>query len=68
MLYRFNAIISKFDAIHIFKDWNMSGDTAFSGRTEQPPSIHGLLTQIKNMLPEKSGKTNDSTKKEDGNQ
>ncbi|MBN3262526.1 hypothetical protein [Pectobacterium brasiliense] len=55
--------MSKFDAIHIFKDWNMSGDTAFSGKTEQPPSVHGLLAQIKNMLPTKSDKDRDSIKK-----
>ncbi|MFJ5442667.1 hypothetical protein [Pectobacterium sp. CHL-2024] len=63
----FGGTASKEDAIHVFKDWNMSGDTAFSGKTEQPPSVHGLLTQIKNMLPEKSGKASDSTKKEDDN-
>ena len=64
----FGGTASKEDAIHVFKDWNMSGDTAFSGKTEQPPSVHGLLAQIKNMLPEKSGKASDSTKKEDDNQ
>ncbi|MFJ5330343.1 hypothetical protein [Pectobacterium versatile] len=63
----FGGTASKEDAIHVFKDWNMSGDTAFSGKTEQPPSVHGLLTQIKNMLPEKSGKTTDTAKKEDDN-
>lgn len=63
----FGGTASKEDAIHVFKDWNMSGDTAFSGKTEQPPSVHGLLAQIKNMLPEKSGKASDSTKKEDVN-
>ncbi|WP_236146233.1 hypothetical protein [Pectobacterium brasiliense] len=63
----FGGTASKEDAIHVFKDWNMSGDTAFSGKTEQPPSVHGLLAQIKNMLPEKSGKASDSTKKEDNN-
>ncbi|MFJ5349363.1 intermediate filament family protein [Pectobacterium parvum] len=63
----FGGTASKEDAIHVFKDWNMSGDTAFSGKIEQPPSVHGLLAQIKNMLPEKSGKASDSTKKEDDN-
>ncbi|TAJ02709.1 hypothetical protein EG334_18800 [Pectobacterium versatile] len=63
----FGGTASKEDAIHVFKDWNMSGDTAFSGKTEQPPSIHGLLAQIKNMLPAKSDKDRDPIKKEDDN-
>ncbi|GKV97994.1 hypothetical protein PEC301653_10400 [Pectobacterium carotovorum subsp. carotovorum] len=63
----FGGTASKEDAIHVFKDWNMSGDTAFSGKTEQLPSVHGLLAQIKNMLPEKSDKTTDTVKKEDDN-
>lgn len=63
----FGGTASKEDAIHVFKDWNMSGDTAFSGKTEQPPSVHGVLAQIKNMLPTKSDKASESNKKEDDN-
>ncbi|WP_226374140.1 hypothetical protein [Pectobacterium quasiaquaticum] len=63
----FGGTASKEDAIHVFKDWNMSGDTAFSGKTEQPPSVYGLLTQIRNMLTKKSDNVGESTKKEDDN-
>ncbi|MFJ5334299.1 hypothetical protein ACIPTZ_05025 [Pectobacterium sp. CHL-2024] len=63
----FGGTASKEDAIHVFKDWNMSGDTAFSGKTEQPPSIHALLAQLKSMLPAKSDKAGESIKKEDDN-
>ncbi|MFP9460810.1 hypothetical protein AB6D30_10995 [Pectobacterium brasiliense] len=63
----YGSTASKEDAINVFKDWNMSGDTAFSGKTEQPPSVHGLLAQMKNMLPTKSDKSRDTTKKEDNN-
>ncbi|MCW2487280.1 hypothetical protein J5069_15385 [Candidatus Symbiopectobacterium sp. NZEC127] len=58
----FGGTASKEDAIHVFKDWNMSGDTAFSEKTEQPPSVHGLLAQIKNMMPSKSDNASDTTK------
>ena len=37
----FGGTASKEDAIHVFKDWNMSGDTAFSGKTEHPPQFMG---------------------------
>lgn len=63
----FGGTASKEDAIHVFKDWNMSGDTAFSGKTEQPPSVYGLLTQIKNILTKKSDNVSENTKKEDDN-
>lgn len=63
----YGSTASKEDAINVFKDWNMSGDSAFSGKTQQPPSVHGLLAQIKNILPTKSDKYRDSTKKENDN-
>ncbi|MDY4387735.1 hypothetical protein [Pectobacterium aroidearum] len=66
----FGGTASKEDAIHVFKDWNMSGDTAFSGKTEKLLSVHvvhELFSQIKNMLPPKSEKASESNKKEDDN-
>lgn len=61
----YGSTASKEDAINVFKDWNMSGDTAFSGKTEQPPSVHGLLAQLKSILPTKPNKTSEPAKKED---
>ena len=66
-LQMYGSTASKEDAINVFKEWNMSGDSAFSGKTEQPPSVHGLLAQIKNMLPTKSDKLRDPNKKENDN-
>ncbi|WP_407251913.1 hypothetical protein [Klebsiella pneumoniae] len=40
----------KEDAIEVFKDWNISGDSAFSGQTEQPPSFASFLNTIKDKV------------------
>lgn len=39
----YGSTATKEDAIQVFKDWNMSGDSAFSDQTDHPPSIHTLL-------------------------
>ena len=53
----YGSTASKEDAILVFKDWNMSGDSAFSDQTEQPPNVLSLLSsskeKVKNILPDK---------------
>lgn len=46
----YGATASKEDAILVFKDWNMSGDSAFSGQTEQPPNVLTFLSNAKEKL------------------
>lgn len=46
----YGATASKEDAILVFKDWNMSGDSAFSGQTEQPPNALSMLANVKEKL------------------
>ncbi|HCO8192446.1 TPA: hypothetical protein ACPTN2_000078 [Escherichia coli] len=53
----YGSTASKEDAILVFKDWNMSGDSAFSDQTEQPPNVLSFLSsskeKVKNILPDK---------------
>ncbi|MCV5809029.1 hypothetical protein OFN38_22640, partial [Escherichia coli] len=48
----------KEDAVLVFKDWNMSGNSAFSDKTELPPGIQSLWDsakeKIKPSAPDKS--------------
>lgn len=37
---------TKQDAIDVFKDWNMSANSAFSDKTQQPPSLFNMLTSL----------------------
>lgn len=46
----YGATASKEDAILVFKDWNMSGDSAFSDHTEQPPNVLSVLSNVKDNL------------------
>lgn len=46
----YGATASKEDAILVFKDWNMSGDSAFSGQTEQPPNVLSYISNAKEKL------------------
>ncbi|QCR10244.1 hypothetical protein EH207_02260 [Brenneria rubrifaciens] len=55
----YGSTASKEDAINVFKDWNMSVDSAFSGNTAQPPSIQSIITHFKEMIPSKCHKENE---------
>ncbi|EOZ9293730.1 hypothetical protein ACQYD5_002936 [Serratia marcescens] len=46
----YGSTASKEDAIHVFKDWNMSGDTAFSSKSSTPPSPLSYLNSVRNTL------------------
>lgn len=46
----YGSTASKEDAILVFKDWNMSGDSAFSDHIEQPPGIQTLLGTARDKL------------------
>ena len=61
----YGSTASKDDVTNVFKDWNMSGNTAFSGKTEQPPSVYNLFSQIKDILSVKNKKPENTTKTED---
>jgi hypothetical protein len=54
----YGSTATKEDAILVFKDWNMSGDSAFSDQTDQPPGIQTLWDatkeKLKSSLTEKS--------------
>lgn len=43
----FGASAEKNDAITVFKDWNMSGKTAFSGKSYTPPNPLAYLSSLK---------------------
>ncbi|HGL5836909.1 TPA: hypothetical protein ACKP06_000763 [Serratia marcescens] len=57
----YGSTASKEDAIHVFKDWNMSGDTAFSSKSSTPPSPLSYIHTVKNAL----SKTTSTTKNVD---
>lgn len=46
----YGATASKEDAILVFKDWNMSGDSAFSGQTELPPNLLSIFSNLKEKI------------------
>ena len=46
----YGSTATKEDAIEVFKDWNISGDSAFSGQTEQPPSFASFVNTIKDKV------------------
>lgn len=46
----YGSTASKEDAINVFKDWNMSGDSAFSDQTEQPPGFQSIITSVKEKI------------------
>jgi len=58
----YGSTASKEDAIHVFKDWNMSGDTAFSSKSSAPPSPLSYLDTIKNALSKASATTKSADK------
>ncbi|HCD3922812.1 TPA: hypothetical protein NBO73_000862 [Klebsiella aerogenes] len=46
----YGSTATKDDAIVVFKDWNMSGDSAFSDQTEQPPGLMSLWNAAKDKI------------------
>lgn len=54
----YGSTATKEEAVLVFKDWNMSGDSAFSDQTEQPPGVQTLWEatkeKIKSSVSEKS--------------
>lgn len=46
----YGSTATKEDAVNVFKDWNMSGDSAFSDQTEQPPGVQSIISTLKDNL------------------
>ncbi|APW90867.1 hypothetical protein AWN63_17930 [Klebsiella variicola] len=46
----YGSTATKEDAVNVFKDWNMSGDSAFSDQTEQPPGVQSIISTLKENL------------------
>lgn len=46
----YGSTATKEDAITVFKDWNMSGDTAFSSKSKTPPNPLSSLNSLKNSI------------------
>ncbi|AWZ72016.1 hypothetical protein [Escherichia coli] len=46
----YGSTSTKEDAVLVFKDWNMSGNSAFSDKTELPPGIQSLWDSTKEKL------------------
>ncbi|MGU3522153.1 hypothetical protein ACLBW2_03520 [Enterobacteriaceae bacterium C23F] len=42
----YGSTATKQDAIDVFKDWNMSANSAFSDKTQQPPSLFNILGSV----------------------
>ncbi|MGQ7743462.1 hypothetical protein ACUNDQ_04550 [Pectobacterium brasiliense] len=51
---------TKAEAIEVFKDWNMTGNSAFSKSVSNPPNINELIKTLKGLLQQKN---NDNTEK-----
>lgn len=56
----YGSTATKEDAVNVFKDWNMSGDSAFSDQTEHPPGFQSMLTTLKDSLSSKETITDKS--------
>ena len=56
----YGSTATKEDAIQVFKDWNMSGDSAFSDQMDYPPSFQTLWSTAKEKIkPSHSEKSSD---------
>ncbi|WOZ76065.1 hypothetical protein [Kosakonia sacchari] len=44
----YGSTATKQDAIDVFKDWNMSANSAFADKTQQPPSLFNMLGSLLN--------------------
>ncbi|WP_350313279.1 cell division protein ZapB [Dickeya fangzhongdai] len=58
----YGSTATKEDATNVFKDWNMSGDSAFSSKILPPPNAMAILEHIKEILTSKNKKDSDSKK------
>ncbi|EQA6240990.1 TPA: hypothetical protein ACOEHO_002528 [Enterobacter ludwigii] len=47
----YGSTATKQDAIDVFKDWNMSANSAFSDKTQQPPSLFNILGSVLEKKP-----------------
>lgn len=47
----YGSTATKQDAIDVFKDWNMSANSAFSDKTQQPPSLFNILGSVLDKKP-----------------
>ncbi|PWC18258.1 hypothetical protein DDT56_04940 [Brenneria corticis] len=45
----YGDMATKAEAIEVFKDWNRTGNSAFSKKISSPPNIKELINSIKNM-------------------
>ncbi|HHQ6617603.1 TPA: hypothetical protein ACSTL0_004049 [Serratia fonticola] len=61
----YGSTATKEDAINVFKDWNMSGDTAFSSKSKTPPNPMSYIESMKNMFSRSSNANKDSSKEDD---
>ncbi|MHA7846187.1 hypothetical protein [Serratia sp. D1N4] len=58
----YGSTATKEDAINVFKDWNMSGDTAFSNKSKMPPNPLKYLDSFRNALFKQNNVNKDSSK------
>ena len=61
----YGSTATKEDAINVFKDWNMSGDTAFSSKSKNPPNPMSYIESMKNMLSRSNNANKESSKEDD---
>jgi hypothetical protein len=61
----YGSTATKEDAINVFKDWNMSGDTAFSSKSKTPPNPLSYIESLKNTFSRSNNANKDSSKEND---
>lgn len=61
----YGSTATKEDAINVFKDWNMSGDTAFSSKSKAPPNPLSYIDSLKNTFSKSNNANKDSSKEDD---
>lgn len=61
----YGSTATKEDAINVFKDWNMSGDTAFSSKSKTPPNPLSYIESLKSTFSRSNNSNKDSPKEDD---
>ncbi|MFV9068063.1 hypothetical protein ABQ366_01815 [Serratia fonticola] len=61
----YGSTATKEDAINVFKDWNMSGDTAFSSKSKTPPNPMSYVESMKNLFSRSNNANKESSKEDD---
>lgn len=61
----YGSTATKEDAINVFKDWNMSGDTAFSSKSKTPPNPLSAINSLKNYVFKQNDTNTNSSKTAD---